>query len=447
MSNEKKAADDFNFGSTEKVASGSTAAAAVVETPKAAAVEAAAPEATATATATATETAAAPKRRGRPKKGEAGKSSARISNVGNKAITNVAPKEAKKEPSAREQFLEKVKTKSEAKIVPEIGALFAGMANAVQTKVKICDIAVFIEGDAQDPFLKGLQDKWNETCVNKNAVNICNLNAQVSLKNVESVGIEILQDGHLFTPIQIVKLTDHPKSSLQAISGRHRLAFLAIQYGLQTEVPVIISEYDLNTARCAVIQANKNRRSGVLEEDGFHVLRATGGNLDIEREELYHKSVKRKTDVPAFAVVTVLNPVTDRAPYGMKLHFKVQEDGNRASGLTTRRSLRNFWKKALTWEPPMTRKDFDEQLKGSVSFLNSFVESIEGIKGFVAAQHLSTRAMVAVASMFRLAVDTQKDPVDYAKKIAKALVDQGDSTGSIKSDTIYRKLTQEVKIG
>jgi hypothetical protein len=427
---EEKKDENFNFGTDPKVAQQDAIAAStqtqapptrksvgkpekaiVVETP---------------AVTNVAETAPAPKKRGRPRKNPV----QTVSNVGEQGtVTNVTPQKEPEEKDPRKIFINQCLKKAGKTALPTIESLFAGREQAIS--MEIGDIAVFIDKPVEK-LLQELAEEWKPR-------NTCNLSAEVNLKNTLDVGADILNAGKVFMSIEVARIKG--EKNVQCWSGRHRLAFLALAYSVKAKVPVSIMDFpDLAQACQAVIFANMNRRALALEKAEFHVLNATGGNKDMEREEMYKKSITKKSAVSNFAVFSVIYAKI----HGSKLHFKISTDLTRSTGMTTINNLKGFWKKALTWDDTMSLKDFDGQLKDSCAFLNALVEHMEANKAFLVNQHLASRPMVAIGTMYRALNAADKDATKSAKVIADAIIAMGE-IGSTKSDKTYNELEKSLK--
>jgi ParB-like chromosome segregation protein Spo0J len=297
------------------------------------------------------------------------------------------------------------------------------------TKVKVKDIALFIGSPNEEPF-KGLAKEFA-------AANRTNLSWEVNFDHTLKLGAEILQAGRMFSPITVAKITEDGK--LEPISGRHRLAFLALAYGSDVEVPVILEEMDLNTARDAVVVANMARPTKAMERAEHAVLAAVAGNADAKPDELYSSLCKSKLKARKYCVYTVIE-----RKHPCKLGFPVSLTSSRKDGgLTTVSNVEGFWGAAVKWASDMERKEFDASLKAATEFLNEMGEAMQGVEKFDPKQHLAAKAMVAIGKYYLVSCEHDgKSPV--ASKVAKAVVALGD-IGRQTSEKIYAALTKALQ--
>ena len=377
---------------------------------------------------------------GRPKKTAATTTSVSNAPTGSTVQPEAAKPKAAKTPAVpekpktpKEKFLADVLSKAGIDQIPTIEELFRGIV-APQTAT-IRDIACFIGNDQDEPVLKELAGAWT-------ARNTIHPVAEVSLRQAAKVGSEILSDGRMFFSLEVAKIKD-ASDKLEAVSGRHRLIFLALTYGLDVKVPVVVKEYTKNEACVAAIRANESRSQSTMEKAEHRVAVAVDGNLEVEREELFKRAVKKRSEVANFAVVSVVH----QGMHGAKLRFKLL-DHDSEKGVTTLGSVMGFWKKALgsQWKAEMTRAEFDAKLKESVEFLNELVETMESTRSFDRKQHLATMPLVAVGGAYAMIVEqNEKVPTQtQTKQIAKAIVAMGDIARQ-KSETTRKDLWKELK--
>lgn len=360
----------------------------------------------------------APKKRGRPVK------------IKVESIMSETPEVPTIPKTPREEFVEEAMKKAGITQLPEFASLFEGKQNL--TKIKLSDIAVFTQETNRDEVLHTLQLLWK-------SVNTLHRSAEVNAKRAFDIAVLILEAAKVYLSIEVTRL---PDGKLEASSGRHRLIALALLYGMDIEVPVVISDYSLGNARDAVIVANQTRRIGSLEKAEHRVLGHVHSDTEIEREQLYKTAVRKKGDVAEYAAYSTF--VSHE--YGTRLKFKVSQDSTRSSGaLTTITGIKGFWKRALIWDSTMTRKEFDDNLRESCNFLNSLVEVMEPLKGFDSKQHLASMVLVAIGQIFRHMKDGNNNPIDSVKKLAKAIVDAGEIARQ-KSEKTYREILKVVNI-
>jgi hypothetical protein len=239
----------------------------------------------------------------------------------------------------------------------------------------------------------------------------------------------------MYLPVQIVKIEED--GVLECTSGRHRLAFLALAYGSDAKIPVNIESMTLAEARDAVVVANDARPTKALERAEHTVLRAVGGNVDAEQDELYRKTATSKISVRKYCIFSVLE-----RKYPGKLGFKVsQTSSRRDGGLTTITNVENFWNMALDWSRGMERKEFDAALKASIRFLNELIQTMQGQKEFNPSHHLAAMTLSAIGKYYRTYGEiTGRNPVEIVSDIAKQIVKMGE-VGRQKSEKTYKALT------
>lgn len=353
-----------------------------------------------------------------PKKGKSKRSKAEAGKAGGK----MTPKE---------KFLRGVLRKAGLDELPPLSQLMA-LRSAEGKQMRICDIAIFI-GKPRSELLQ-------EIAGNFDAINDINLNARVSLRNTKKVGVEMLQSGVMFMPICVAHIKE--SDTHQCWTGRHRLAFLALAYGPTAKIPVLVDEMDQSMACDAVVYANESRCVKTMEKANHAVLKATGGDMSLSREESYKLVVRNKSSVAAFCAHHILT-VGIR---GCKFLFDISEDASRQEGgLTTVRNVQGFWKKAISWTQETSFADFDAEVKASVEFLNALVAKMQPILDFVAKQHLAAMPLVAIGKYYRTIADSRTgDPMKEVGNIAKTVVGMGD-IARIKSDVLYENLVSALK--
>jgi len=273
-------------------------------------------------------------------------------------------------------------------------------------------------------------------CPLKNRVN---LSAEVIESRVLYVGAQILKAGRMYIPIQVVKIRED--GALECVSGRHRLAFLALVYGADTKIPVHIENMSLSESRDAVVVANEARPTKALERAEHTVLQAVGGNVDAEQDELYQKTIKTRSTARKYCVYNVI-----KRKYPAKLAFKVsQTSSRRDGGLTTLTNIENFWGAALEWNQELKRKEFDSMLKESVKFLNELAEEFQKHGDFDADSHMASMTMIAIGKYYRAYSEIiGKNAIDVVRAVAKQVVKMGD-IGRQKSEKTYKELSSALK--
>jgi hypothetical protein len=359
------------------------------------------------------ETPAAPPAEVKPKRGRKPKDPALKKLAEKPALTPIA------------KTVRKMLKKAKLAAAPELAQLIVGK---VGPAIKIKDIGIFI-GTPESESLKALAKE----CSVKNTVN---LSAEVSLDQVMKVGVQILQNGRMFQPITVAKIGD----ALECTSGRHRLAFLGLVYGADSEIPVYAEEMDLATARDCVVVSNQSRKTKAMEQAEHAVLSAVGGNVDVEQDELYTKLVTSRIRASQYCVYSVLER---KRP--CKLSFLVSKAVSRKGDeMTTVKNLANFWKAALKWEKETERKAFDHSLKASIEFMNALVKSMKEIDGFDAEQHLASMTLSALGKYYIDFLNQRGDPMPVVDKIAKIVVGMGEC-GRAKAAKTYTAICKAMQ--
>ena len=308
---------------------------------------------------------------------------------------------------------------------PPIGTLMRGKGGEMMA---IKDIGIFIK-EPEDSALRGV----SKGCPIPNTVN---LSAHLVKNQVLKVGSQILSAGKMYQPIHVARITED--ESVQCTSGRHRLAFLALIYGPDVEIPVYVEEMSLNEARDAVVVANQARSAKAMERADHTILQAVGGNLDAEQGEIYKNTAITKARAKKYCVFSVLN-----RGYPAKLDFKVSLTSSRKDGgMTTLTNVENFWGAALHWDKDVQQKEFDAALKSSVEFVNAVVSAMRTSSSFNAPHHLSSMALAAIGKWYKeYASVTGEDGLSRAEELASNIVEMGE-IGRERSDAIYRALAK-----
>ena len=296
-------------------------------------------------------------------------------------------------------------------------------------KIPISEIGFMVNDKQSDSLLKELA----EECPIRNR-----LNRDEVLKNrILAVGTEIFKAGRMWTPIHVHQ--DLMDGRYECVSGRHRLAFLAIVYGSDLEVPVYLEHLTLKTAREAVAVANDSRPVKALERASYAILRAVGGDSTADQDKLYSKLATLKTNISKYCVYSVIE-----RGYPTKLNFKMSERSSRPDGgITTVSNIEGFWAEALPWQIGMKREEFDKGLIESVKFLNQFVEEVKKVPGFDPDQHLTANVLSSVGRYYLLQVNKWKDLVAFCGYLANAVVTMGHTSKKKPSD-IYNLIALNV---
>lgn len=310
--------------------------------------------------------------------------------------------------------------------LPELDQLMKGK---VGTLTSVKSIAIFTNEPTEDA-LKGIFEECKLT-------NTVNLSAPVLKNRMIMIGAQILSAGRMYQPIQVAKVG----GELQCTSGRHRLAFLAVAYGPDVEIPVYIEEMTLNEARDAVVVANQARSAKAMERAEYAVLQAVGGNVEVERDELYSRTATNKAKARKYAVYCVFEQ-----DYPDKFDFDVSYTSSRKEGgFTTITNVERFWGTALDWKKDTERKDFDGQLAATIKFLNELVKCMQEETGFNSLHHLSAMCLTAIGKYYLTYGAIQSgNAIDVVEKIAKQIVAMGD-IGRQKSEKTYDALAKVMR--
>lgn len=353
-----------------------------------------------------------------PKRGRKAKAKPEADAKGKKEEAVITP---------HEKAVRKMMRRAGITALPPVDQLMRGKTGVT---VKVSDIGIFLGNPKDEPF-KSLAKAF----ANKNR---SNLSAEVNLDHVIKLGADILAKGRLLQPITVAKVEG---GVLECTSGRHRLAFLALAYGPEVEIPVYVEEMDLNTARDAVVVSNMSRPTKAMERAEHAVLAAVFGNADVKQEELYEKLVKSKMKARKYCVYSVLE-----RKHPCKLAFPVSLTSSRKDGgLSTVSNVEGYWGAALKWDGSMERKAFDAGLKAATEFLNETVDAMQKVKEFDAKQHLAAQTLVAVGKYYLEYTNIKGDiPASLAGKVAKAVVALGD-IGRQKSEKTYAALSKAMQ--
>jgi len=350
-----------------------------------------------------------------------------------KKALNIAPPEpTKKELRLKKTPLQKalrvmMKRAGISKIPPDT-QIFEGKTGPV---FPISEIGFISKDKQSDPLLAELA----KTCPVRNRLN----RDDIAKSQVLVVGSQIFKAGRMWTPIHIHR--DIQDGRLECISGRHRLAFLALVYGSDLKVPVYLEGLDLKAAREAVAVANDARSVKALERASYAIVRAVGGDAEASQDSLYNKLATLKPNIIKYCVYSVIE-----RGYPAKLQFKLSEKSSRPKGeITTVSNVETFWSEILDWNKDVVRHEFDASLKESVKFLNAFVSEATSLKGFDSDQHLSAVAFTAIARYCRAWKNvTGRSITDIAKDMAKAIVSVG-QTSKKQQTEIYSMIVDWVE--
>ena len=347
---------------------------------------------------------------------------------------NTTPAPKKKRLTPRKKKIRVMLKRAGLKEPPKLDILMSGKKG---TKMRIRDIAIFIK-EPEDEVLKGVYEK----CPLKNIVN---LSTTVSMKRVISVGSQVFNAMRMFQPIQVICVKEEDSSgeivadNIQCSSGRHRLAFLAMVYGPDAEIPVYVETMGLNEARDAVVVANQARPTNALEKAEHAVLRAVSGNADARQEEIYNKMVTTKGMVPKYCTYSVVE-----RNYPKELSFIVNNASRAGGALTTIRNLNGFWRNASRWNSETKRDEFDQYLTEMVGFLNEFTDIIQKEDDFEPSLHMSAMALQAIGKCYKTLSDTGGEP-PKAAVISNAVMSLGDELGRQKAEATYDAMMRIIR--
>ncbi len=173
--------------------------------------------------------------------------------------------------SSREKLLKRL-VKNLGVEIPETSQMFRNM-DSEMSFVPLSRLALFINSTGFPADGSETVRALHELTSEFGADNILNLAAEVNPARVREVAESLIQDGELFEPITVAKLLDAPEnqsdldlSVYQIVSGRHRVASLAMIYGPEVEIPVRIQERDFRTAARHCLKANDTRDLGKNEK-------------------------------------------------------------------------------------------------------------------------------------------------------------------------------------
>jgi len=295
-------------------------------------------------------------------------------------------------------------------------------------RIKISDIAIFIKKPDDDV----LRELFKKVSV----PNRVNLSARVSVSRVKWVGGEVLKASRMYQPIQVAKIESDGR--FECISGRHRLAFLALMYGADAEVLVQVEDMTLNQARDAVVVANQARKAKAMEQAEHAVLAAVGGDVEAGLDDVYVKTATTKAKSKKYCTYVVLE-----RSWPMKLKFELGT--RKQGGLATISTVQGFWGAALDWHKDMERKEFDAELKESIRFLNSLADAFQDNDSFEAKHHMGSKPMVAIGKYYKTMVDAGVEIDDeFVEKFSNVVVALGD-VGSHPHEETYAAIVKAMK--
>lgn len=331
--------------------------------------------------------------------------------------------------SPKQKWIASVLKAADIEVMPSAKVLF----RASGKPMRIRDIGIFAENEQHEDDLLG---QLAQECPIRNEVNV---EAPVNFRRVKAVGVDIFHVGWLTSGIEVAEIEED--GSIQCISGRHRLAFLGLVYGPDTEVVVTRYHYNLSDARIACTYANQSRPIKIMEKAAFMVMQATDGQK-VERDERYRRVATTKGNVANYCVYETLvssNPLAT-------VDFPVSRVGGRIKdgSLTTVTNLKGFWSNALPWDAKMLREEFEDQLVKNVTFLNLLVDTMRKQPSFDPTQHLAAMPLRAMGRYYRTISDVGASPITQAEKISQVIVSFGD-VGRDKSDETYNRIVKAMR--
>jgi len=341
---------------------------------------------------------------------------------------NEGPKKLARKPlDPKDKFIRSMMRKADIDAIPELNHL---MREKSGTKVRIGDIGIFT-GSPKEDLLK----KIYKNCPIKNRVN---LSAEIELKQVRDVGIQILASDCMYQPIQLAKIDGD--ETIECTSGRHRLVLLALLYGTDSRIPVYMENRSLNEARDAVVVANQSRKTRALEKAEHTILQAVGGDASAKLDEIYERVVTTKAKSRKYCTYNVIE-----RGHPKKLNFKISSTPTRSGGeLTTITNLEGFWTNATAWYKSMPRTEFDMQLSKAIEFINELVKSMCKNEDFDEEQHLSSMTLNATGKYFKTLEDAGYNAIADVLNIANTIISMG-SIGRQKSDQTYDDLVKQMR--
>jgi hypothetical protein len=306
----------------------------------------------------------------------------------------------------RQKALRVMLKRSGLKSPPLLHEILKGKVGAF---VHLNKIGFLSHGSKPDP----LMEELGQECPVVNHLN----RDDVTRNRVQTVGAEIFKAGRMWNPIHIYK--DEETGKYECISGRHRLAFLAIAYGTDILLPVYIEKMTQNEAKSAVAVANDGRPVKALERASYAIQSALKGGVVEDQEKLYAKMATRKSNVGKYCVFCVCEK-----KYPLPFSFKVSELSSRHDGsLMTIRTIESFWNESFSWKKGISRQDFDKKLGETVKFLNAFVAEIQNVPGFDLFRHLTAPVLGAIGRYYLTCEQISRvNAIIDVENLAKAIV-------------------------
>lgn len=343
------------------------------------------------------------------------------------------PVKVKKTPeqSEQEKFRKKLIKKGET--LPELSSMFLNAGHA--TKVKVKDIAIFISmNKRKDAVIDGIKN----TCP---FLNVVNYDTEVSSNRVLKVMREVLNAGKFFFDIEIAELKEDGVASYQCVSGRHRLAGIALLWGPDAEVPVVIKKgLTLKEARLMTVYANNTRGIGKIEKTMINISERLGGDVAaISTDDGYAKAVNSKTSAKDY-ILWMLSE--GKVNVGASVQLK--GDHTVKDSVYTVSSVEAFFGSAICYTKGDTKREFEKQVRDAAAWLKKLYEALCKESGFVLREHCSKRALGFYGHLYN-SLMTAGDKADDFGLIASRVV-RINGMGSLSKEEIlkaYQKILRE----
>ena len=330
------------------------------------------------------------------------------------------PKKEKVELSPKEKFVATVLRKAGLDELPPLNDL---VGRETGIKLPISSVAVF----RSKPSNEVLSTVWNDL------PNRLHLEAPVRYSRMMKIAVKILKDGKLFHPIEVGDI----KGQTDCISGRHRLAFLALAYGIDAEIPMIVESTTIEDATLAVVSANDTRSSEMTEKADLYFVEAAHGNRNTTNVQDY-QAVRNKSGAVGYAIKYVIIKKSLA-----QLGFNLTATKSRKEGeIAAMAAVTWFWKAGLDWSLVMKHSDFEGAIIQSVDILNKLAVELQKNEEFNPKFHMATKPMNAVGKLFRDywslgQVDSLSEKIPL---VANVIINIGDDVGNNKPAETYETL-------
>lgn len=330
------------------------------------------------------------------------------------------PKKEKVELSPKEKFVATILRKAGLDELPPLNDL---VGRETGVKLPISSVAVFRSKSSND----ALATVWNDL------PNRLHLEAPVRYSRMMKVAVKILKDGKLFHPIEVGDV----RGQTDCISGRHRLAFLALAYGIDAEIPMIVESTTIEDATLAVVSANDTRSSEMTEKADLYFVEAAHGDRNTTNTQDY-QAVRNKSGAIGYAIKYVIIKKSLA-----ELDFKLTATKSRKEGgVATMAAVTWFWKAGLDWSSVMKHSDFEEAIVQSVGVLSQLVFEFQKNEEFNPKFHMATKPMNAIGKIFRdyWSLGQVDALLGKIPSVANIIIDIGDDVGNNKPIETYETL-------